>query len=251
MGFQGAPERIAMTVMEMAGVSLARKIGASYDLRIAHFSIGQGENKAIVGPSGCGKSTTLDLAGLILEPDKAELFRLYPGEKPVDIAALWRQGKINALTDLRRHCLGYVLQTGELFGFLSVRENIELAAITAGKGQPGKIAGEMMERLEISHLANKKPAMLSIGERQRTAIARGLAPRPGLLLADEPTAALDPGLARKVMRLFLDTVRDYGTALVMVTHDLNLAREFGFQEVPIETEILESGINANLDDCHV
>lgn len=240
-----------MMVLEMAGVSLERKVGASYNLCIHNFSIGEGESKAIVGPSGCGKSTTLDLAGLILQPDKAELFRLYSGDKPMDIAALWRQGKINALTDLRRHCLGYVLQTGELFNFLSVRENIELAAITAGKRQPEKIAAEMMERLEINHLANKKPARLSIGERQRTAIARALAPRPALLLADEPTAALDPGLARKVMRLFLDTVRDYGTALVMVTHDLNLSREFDFKEIPIKTEILECGITADLDDCHV
>ncbi len=105
-----------------------------------------------------------------------------------------------------------------------------------------------MEDLEIAHLAGAIPSTLSVGERQRVAIARALASRPRLILADEPTAALDPVLGRRVMSLFLRTLKETDAALVMVSHDVTLVREFGFREVPLSVSAGETGVTAVLDD---
>ncbi len=222
-----------------------------YRLVVRRLSIRRGAHIAVTGPSGCGKSTTLDLLGMVLRPDAADSFLLVDGEQEIDIFRLWENGRRDLLTNLRRRHLGYVLQTGELFPFLNVKENIVLTAETAGVGkkEAHSRADELMERLEIVHLAKALPRTLSIGERQRVAIARAVAPKPQLLLADEPTAALDPGLSRKVMRLFLDIVGESGASVVMVSHDVDLVREFGFREVPVIVEHGESeGLSAIVDE---
>lgn len=239
-----------MRLLDLKGVTKSREQGSDYRLEIQHFSVDQGDFVAVTGPSGCGKSTTLDMVGMILEPDEAEVFTMNLSGGAQDIARLWQAGRVDTLTELRRANLGYVLQTGELFSFLSVQENIELAALTAGKpnDEARKIASDLMERLDIVHLAAVKPGRLSIGQRQRAAIARALAPEPKLLLADEPTAALDPGLAEQVTRLFLDTVRDFGASVIMVSHDLSLVRKFGFEEAKIHVERDGSHLTGVLND---
>lgn len=224
---------------------------AGYRLLIRHFAVHEGEHVAITGPSGCGKSTTLDLLGMILCPDSAERFQFAAGETLHDISLLWQNGRKDVLTDLRRKHMGYVLQTGELFPFLSVEENILLTAEAAGidRKEARARAAELMERLEIARLRRSASNKLSIGERQRVAIARALAASPRLLLADEPTAALDPGLSRKVMRLFLDIVKESRTSIVMVSHDVDLVHAFGFREVPVLVERGEGdSVTALLDD---
>lgn len=250
MGISGALENAAMKVLEMEGVSLLRSQGADYQLDIVKFTAQRGEKTAIVGPSGCGKSTALDIAGMILKPAAADRFVINTENKNWDVAQLWARNRLSELTSLRRLHMGYVLQTGELFSFLSVRENIELAALVGGltAQEAAARASKLMAELNIGHLEKKKPAMLSIGERQRTAIARALATSPEIILADEPTAALDPDMARKVMRLFIDTASEYGSAIIMVTHDLQLATEFDFRKASIVTRAEGNGIIAELDE---
>ncbi len=239
-----------MNILELKGVSKSREQGSDYRLEIPSFNIGEREYVAITGPSGCGKSTTLDMVGMILSPDESDVFALNLPSGQKDIAELWKKGQLDRLTELRRQNLGYVLQTGELFSFLTVRENIELAGLTSGKSrqEASKLADDLMNRLDIKNLGHVKPARLSIGQRQRAAIARAIAPIPKLLLADEPTAALDPGLAEHVMRLFLDTVKDFGSSVILVSHDLGLVHKFGFREVKISLERNGDHITGVLDD---
>lgn len=235
-------------VLELERVG--KKRGEGYELFIDRFQVEKQERVAIIGPSGCGKSTTLDILGMVLDPTHMGKFVLSPGEGSHDIAALWEKDRQYDLTELRRKHFGYVLQTGEIFSFLNVRGNIELTALASGLGKEGAAerAKDLMERLELTRLAKAMPATLSIGQRQRVAIARALAPRPCLLLADEPTSALDPGLARRVMSLLIETVADYGSSLIMVSHDIALVRKFDFREAAIKMKSIENGVRAILDD---
>lgn len=237
-------------IASLENVAKQRDDGAGYSLLVRSFSIRAGEHVAITGPSGCGKSTTLDLLGMVLRPDSADRFVFSPGGEALDIARLWAGGRNDMLTDIRRKYMGYVLQTGELFPFLTVEENVVLTAVVAGvnKNAAQVRARELMDRLEITRLRRSMPDALSIGQRQRAAIARALAPGPRLLLADEPTAALDPGLSRKVMKLLLEAVKDERTAVVMVSHDVALVHDFAFREVPIVMHSVGDSARAVLDD---
>lgn len=222
----------------------------NFRLCIRHLHVDRGEYIAITGPSGCGKSTALDLLGMTLKPDNAGTFVFSPDGQAQDIRAMWEENNLDCMSALRRNHVGYVLQTGELLPFLSVRENVLLTARLAGV--PNNVAQEhtalLMERLDIVALATAMPATLSVGERQRVAICRALAAKPRVILADEPTAALDPILARKVMRLFLDIVRETNASLIMVSHDIGLVNEFAFREVPCVVQRTDTGVETVLDE---
>jgi putative ABC transport system ATP-binding protein len=196
------------------------------------FTVRLGDCIGLTGPSGSGKSTMLDLLGLVLRPDRAGTFEFRAGEDSViDVAELWRRGRSDALARVRARHIGYVLQTGGLLPFLSALDNILLSRTLLGLGAGDGLVARLIEALGIKHLLKKKPATLSIGERQRVAIARALAHRPTLLLADEPTAALDPGQAHAVMALLKEMVRGLGIAAVIVTHDWALVSSLGLKEV--------------------
>lgn len=237
-----------MTLALLKNVDKVRERETGFRLHVADFSVQRGEHVAITGPSGCGKSTMLELLGMILRPDTAETMTFAFDDVPVDAVRLWERCGSDTMALLRRQHMGYVLQTGELLPFLTVRENIELTASLVNRPDAAAIALRLMEALGIGHLPNALPASLSIGERQRAAIARALASKPKLLLADEPTAALDPHLSRTVMRMFLETARSTGVAVVMVSHDMALVQEFGFRNVPITISQNDNGITATLDD---
>lgn len=208
---------------------MERRRGA-FLLRLPRFRLDSGEAIAVTGPSGAGKSTLLDLLALALKPDAAEAFAL-AGH---DAAALWRAGAADALASLRAAHLGYVLQQGGLLPFLSVRENILLPQRLAGRLDPARVE-ELAARLDISDQLAKKPAALSVGQRQRAAIARALAHRPAIVLADEPTASVHPEMADTVLALLAATARDSGAALVLATHDPARAEAAGFALCPIAT----------------
>lgn len=234
----------------LKNVCKGRSRDDNYRLHIRHLDIDKGSCIAITGPSGCGKSTALDLLGMTLKPDSAERFLFMPDNQAKDIVSKWDSDDQDYLASLRRRFIGYVLQTGELLPFFSVYENI---ALTAGLARiPEKKIAECvfpcMEQLQIAHLANAMPSTLSVGERQRVAIARALVSKPKVILADEPTAALDPVLSRVVMRLFLDTVSRTGVSLVLVSHDIELVKEFALSEVAIDICHTDDGVVADLDD---
>lgn len=193
-----------------------------FELAVPELSIRPGELVLLKAPSGAGKSTLLDLLAMVLEPDSVQRFRLAPRDgAAVDVDLLWSGRRLDRLDRLRGAEIGYVLQVGGLLPYLSVRENIQLAARLLGRLDRDHIDG-LCRRLGIhDHLA-KAPAALSVGERQRVAIARALAHRPRLLLADEPTASLDPITASEVMQLLLEGIAESGTAAVVATHDWDI-----------------------------
>lgn len=194
--------------------------GHSYILHIPYLDIHPGERVLITGPSGCGKSTFLDMLGMVLRPDKGDTFLFYPeaGKQgsACDVVHAWNKGQGEHLASWRRH-VGYVLQTGGLLPFIRVQENIEMPRNLLGLAPDGLVSS-LAERLGIEHLLGKYPAQLSVGERQRVSIARALSARPALILADEPTAALDPENAHNVLELFMEIVEQLGVTLILVTH---------------------------------
>jgi lipoprotein-releasing system ATP-binding protein len=183
-----------------------------------NLSIAAGETLSISGPSGCGKSTVLNLLGTLDEPD-AGTVQLFG--KPVPF------GDENALSDLRATKLGFIFQLHHLLPQCTALENVLIPTL-GGTTRPApdeslERAKRLLNRVGLGIHMDKKPSQLSGGERQRVAVVRALIRNPGLLLADEPTGALDAGSASHLIDLLLDLNAEEGTALVLVTHDPNLA----------------------------
>ena len=212
-------------MLTLSAVHKSRGVGSQrYSLVIPALALRAGEQVAIVGPSGCGKSTLLDLLALVLAPDQVGHFEF----NAIDIGSLWRADQQSRLAQLRSQHLGYVLQTGGLLGFLDVRSNIALSRQLLGLKDDGSVA-RLAEQLEISDQLAKKPSALSVGQRQRVSCARALAHAPQLVLADEPTAALEPLNAEQVMHALLAQAHEHRAACVIATHDEPLARASGLQ----------------------
>ena len=205
-------------------------------LTVPELSICRGEKVALVGFSGCGKSTLLDLMAMVLRPDRAVDFSFRPGqEQTLNVIEAWDRKDLDVLADTRMHHMGYVLQTGGLLPFLSVRDNIGLSR--EGLGLPVKEAVEAVAgRLGIERHLDKFPAQLSVGERQRVAIARAMAHEPSVVIADEPTASLDPINAEEIMGLFSNLADEFQVTLVVGTHDWDRVEERGFRRVKFELE---------------
>ena len=161
-----------------------------------------GEVRAITGESGCGKSTLLEAIGLLLKPERLTHYRLGPQRE--DVARLLAEDREPALAALRSRALGFVLQNGGLLPFLSVRENILLPRRLLGLAAHSAAVDKAIAALRLEPLLGKLPQALSIGERQRVACVRAIAHEPRVLLADEPTAALDPHNAQRLFELLLN-----------------------------------------------
>jgi putative ABC transport system ATP-binding protein len=176
--------------------------------------VGRGEVIALLGPSGAGKSTLLTAIGLINPPTSG---RIYLGGELVMDAA---KPKVDLRSFRRRH-LGFVFQKANLIPFLSALENVQVALeINATPPAVARCrALELLAYLGVADRANNLPAALSGGQQQRVAVARALANEPGLILADEPTAALDSQRGRQVMELFRRVAHERGAAVLVVTHD--------------------------------
>ncbi|USR42224.1 ABC transporter ATP-binding protein [Ectopseudomonas hydrolytica] len=220
-----------------------RDIGKSrpgYRLQVPRLDLRPGQRLALVGPSGSGKSTLLDLLALVLSPDPGGALEFTRDGQTRDIAALWRHDRQDQLAELRSRLMGYVLQTGGLLGFLDVRDNIGLSR--ALLGMPDDVTVQRLaERLEIADQLDKLPAALSVGQRQRVSIARALAHGPALVLADEPTASLDPLNAERVMQLLVERAQEQGACILIATHDEALARRVGLQPLRLAVERGEQG----------
>lgn len=233
-------------MLNLSAVHKSRGVGSQrYSLVIPALALRAGEQVAIVGPSGCGKSTLLDLLALVLAPDQVGQFEF----NRQDIAGLWRADKQSTLAALRSEHLGYVLQTGGLLGFLDVRGNIALSRQLLGLKDDGSVA-RLAEQLEIGDQLAKKPAALSVGQRQRVSCARALAHAPQLVLADEPTASLDPLNAKRVMHALLAQAGKHRAACVIATHDEPLARASGLQVRRISCRRdTDGGVTATLGEA--
>ena len=264
-------------VFSLRNVGKSRPGADGFRLHIDGLDVVRGSLQALVGPSGCGKSTALDLLAGILRPDAegsenaarvertvqtenstlAE--RAEPGEAPSgrerrflfsptpnaanDMLEKWRKKDLNSLARLRQRHLGYVQQTGGLLPFLTARDNIMLRCSSLGcvAERSQQIQG-IVDGLGIGRLLKQYPATLSVGERQRVAIAAALAHAPEMVLADEPTAALDPMHARNALRIFANLAQMMNITVLMVTHSLEMAVEAGFS--PIRVALDQGGPGA-------
>jgi putative ABC transport system ATP-binding protein len=212
-----------MAVLEVAGVSKTFGSGelAVRALKPATFSVEAGELVALLGPSGSGKSTLLLAISLILEPTAGRI--VMNGQVVYD--------QVRTGIDVRafrRKNIGFIFQSHNLIPFLTAQENVALVLQLngAGRREAGRRAKELLGYLEIAHRADSLPANLSGGEQQRVAIGRALANEPPLVLADEPTAALDSERGAKVMALLRGIARERRSAVITVTHDQRMIEGF-------------------------
>lgn len=219
--------------ISMRNLTITRSKGdARFILSVPSFQAASGDFVAVTGESGCGKSTFLDILGLVLAPSAAQRFTMaFPGQGGITVRDIHRAD--DQLSRLRRRHIGYVLQTGGLLPFLSVAENIHLPLRLQGRHDTAAVR-QLADTLGITDQLAKKPSELSGGQRQRAAIARALIHKPGMILADEPTAAVDHAAAVDIMTLLRKLTSRDKTLVILVTHDTGLAatvanRHVGFQ----------------------
>jgi putative ABC transport system ATP-binding protein len=210
--------------------------GVAFRLRVPSLQIAMGEKIALIGESGCGKSTLLDMLAFILQPTATGAFRFRPERvgNPLDINAYWKTGQLNQLGDLRKRYIGYVMQTGGLLPYLTVHDNMNLCRNVLGMPRDGTVE-HLAEELGIASHLNKLPDALSTGERQRVAIGRALAHRPSIVIADEPTASLDPYAAEKIMSLFIHLVEEFNITVILASHAWRHIRELGLRRLAHQT----------------
>ncbi|WP_353476169.1 ATP-binding cassette domain-containing protein (plasmid) [Salipiger sp. H15] len=209
--------------LELDGLALARPPRAGspgYRLDVSELRIAPGDRIGIVGVSGSGKSTLLDLIALIRRPDEVQRFALMGTE----VSPCLTDGRLEALAPLRARSVSYILQDGGLLPYLTVVSNARLARRLAGSREPIE---PYAAALGIAALLGKLPMALSGGQRQRAAVLRGLVSGAPILLADEPTAALDDANAQATMALLAGLPED--RAVIVSSHQEALLRANGFR----------------------
>lgn len=190
-------------------------------LKDVNMSVAPGEVVGLIGPSGSGKSTLLKCLGAVIEPSG--------GRMTLGGHVIYDDGwTIPDLRALRRDSIGFVFQAPYLIPFLDATDNVALLPMLAGQpnAQARSRARELLQALDIAHRAKAQPSELSGGEQQRVSIARALANKPPVILADEPTAPLDSERALAVIGLLEQMARQYATAIIVVTHDEKIIPTF-------------------------
>ena len=208
-------------LIEMHGIRKSYYIGKPNELEILHgidLTVYPGEFVAIVGESGSGKSTLMNIIGVLDKPSS--------GEYTLDSVNI-HDAKDNQLADIRNRKIGFVFQTYNLIGRQSALKNVELPMLYAGVpgGERTRRAKEWLERVGMGERMKHQPNELSGGQKQRVAIARAMVNEPALILADEPTGALDSQTSRTVMDLFHEMHNTYHKTIVLITHNPELADE--------------------------
>ena len=190
-------------------------------LKDVNMSVAPGEVVGLVGPSGAGKTTLLKCLGAVIEPTKGRM--TLGGDVIYD-----NRWKISDLRVLRRDRIGFIFQAPYLIPFLDVTDNVALLPMLAGRpnAEARARALELLQALDVAHRAHALPSELSGGEQQRVSIARALANRPPVILADEPTAPLDSERGLAVIRILHQMATQYQTAIIVVTHDENIIPTF-------------------------
>jgi len=230
------PKPSAPVEVTLDGITMQYPAGREVFPAVSDVSldIRAGELTALMGPSGSGKTTLLSIMGGILRPSAGRV--AICGEEVGDMDEEER-------SRVRLAHVGFVFQNYNLFPTLTARQNIELALDLRGiKGRLGRRrADELLEQMELNDKRHSYPADLSGGQKQRIAIARALAGAPNVILADEPTAALDSQNGRVIMTIFRDLARHQGRAVVVVTHDSRIS-DFVDRTILIEDGRIKSDI---------
>ncbi len=199
----------------------------------------EGEYIAIMGPSGSGKTTLMNILGCLDRADAGTY--ILDG---IDISSMDE----NQLSDVRLNKIGFVFQTFQLMAGETALDNVALPLIYAGVKKPerAKRAAEALERVGLGERMNFYPNQLSGGQKQRVAIARAMINNPRILLADEPTGALDQASGRQVMDLFRQ-LNEEGTTVIMITHDANVAKNAKRVMKIVDGELSEEGTGVSDD----
>jgi len=190
-------------------------------LKDVNMSVAPGEVVGLIGPSGSGKTTLLKCLGAVIEPTR--------GRMTLGGRVIYDDGwRIADLRVLRRDQIGFIFQAPYLIPFLDATDNVALLPMLAGRpnAEARARATDLLQALDVSHRARALPAELSGGEQQRVSIARALANRPPVILADEPTAPLDSERGLAVMRILHQLAGQYQTAIIVVTHDEKIIPTF-------------------------
>ena len=209
------------TIIKLENIVKKFYIGKPNELEILHgisLEVHKGEFVSIVGPSGSGKSTLMNMIGVLDRPTSGTY--ILDG---IDVSA----AKDKELSDIRNKKIGFVFQTYNLISKTSAIKNIELPMLYAGvpRAERSKRAKELLKLVEMEDREKHLPEELSGGQKQRVAIARAMANTPAILLADEPTGALDSKTGRLVMDLFHKLNKEQGITIVLITHSQELASE--------------------------
>ena len=207
--------------MEIIRLENVSKIYGTGENRLAaldgvNLSVNKGESVAVVGASGSGKSTLLHIIGGV---DSATEGKVFIEDK--DITKL----KDEEMSIFRRRKIGFVFQAYHLIPVLTVQENIQMPVLLDHRKPDKEYTEYILEMLGLKDKRKSLPSQLSGGQQQRVAIARALANRPSILLADEPTGALDSKNGEEVMALLQKSVKELNQTLILITHNLDLARE--------------------------
>ncbi len=197
--------------------SICKSFGSLQILKEITLSIHQGEITSIVGPSGAGKTTLLQIIGTLLKPDKGELS--IDGVNPFALSA-------QKQAHFRNKQIGFVFQFHQLLPEFTAAENVAIPAMIAGmsKRQALSEAEQLLTQLGLADRLKHRPAQLSGGEKQRTAVARALINRPTLILADEPSGSLDTQRKEELIELFFELRDQLGQTFLIVTHDEDFAQ---------------------------
>ena len=195
---------------------ISKSFGSLRELDSVSMTVEAGEIVAIVGPSGAGKTTLLQIAGTLSLPDSGKV--TYDGVEMTGLSD-------RKLSDFRNGHIGFVFQSHQLLPEFTACENVALPAMIAGQTRRKAMerAAELLRDLGLGERLNHRPAEMSGGERQRTAIARALINDPEIIFADEPTGSLDSANRQEIQDIFVDLRDRLGQTVVMVTHDSSLA----------------------------
>jgi ABC-type lipoprotein export system ATPase subunit len=193
---------------------------------IPELYIADGEQVALIGTSGSGKTTLLHMIAGILAPDRGNVVFGYDPQTPDSASAVDLTELSEAQRDIfRGRNIGYIFQTHHLLPGFTALENVLLAMSFTGRAHDRAWAQHLLVQVGLSDRLNYKPQKLSVGQQQRVAVARALANRPKLVLADEPTGALDATNAQQVLDLIRKLCMEVGSSLLLVSHDLDIARQ--------------------------
>jgi putative ABC transport system ATP-binding protein len=200
----------------LAGRGLVKKYGSQFALAGIDIDIAPGAMVAIVGPSGSGKTSLMHVLGGIVRADAGEVY--LAGQRIDQLSEKKR-------SEMRRREFGFVFQSGMLVGELSAEENVALPMLLDGvaRGEALRVARQALARLGLADKAGSRPGEMSGGQAQRVAIARALTRRPKVIFADEPTGSLDTRTSKETMDALLVAAADAGAAVLVVTHDRDLA----------------------------
>ena len=219
-----------------------------FRLEIKALTLAPGRAVALTGASGSGKTLMLELLGLLRAPGAGTQYEWRAqGAASRDLAGLWQDGpRAAALAHQRGALFGFIPQTGGLLPFLSVAQNVELTQ-KINKCLDADWTADLIGRLGLADVAHLLPGALSIGQRQRTAIARALAHRPPFVIADEPTAALDPDSADTVLRLLLDIAATQNCGVILSSHDIARIDRFDIPRLSLNISAKGNTVTSTLE----